>query len=259
MTMTFGGKSADEALTEHMMKQHQEQFGFVKPKDPLVHFKKLRSNHSKRELLSTLGDYTLWIEQFLQEMSALARKEWRLTQMLKDPDRSKGKARALRRREDMQEQLAQYAVDIATLEAWCDRYWRALPRSVRAHYGMDWNADPTERRLIGKAWTYKAKQFKWPDSFIITEGYFRSLPPQLLHDLKTIGIPAEGVRLGKVFEWDLPEEGTSDHRDHRAYSYHGQESRYAKWYSALSVPDEAREPNAISLAGRTKEGSEESG
>ena len=205
-----------------------------------------------------LGDYTLWVEQFMEEMSALARKNWRLKQKLKDPNRSKGRRRALQRRKQQEEQLAQYACDIATLEAWCHRYWKALPRSVRGKYGMDWGTPPEGKSLVGQAWRYIATKYRWPDGYIITSQHFRGIPHGLQQEIIKSGITDEGIHLGKPHEWDTPEEEVRDYHNHRAYTYHGETSRYAKWYSALSVPNEAREPNALSLAGRPKEGSEES-
>lgn len=247
--VTFGGKTADEALIEYMMQQHAEQYGSATPADPLASPRDLRQQYSKKQLLGILGDYTLWVEQLMDEMAVLARKNWRLKQKLKDPSLSKGKARAMQRSRDQDEQIIQYASDIAMLEAWCDRYWRALPRSVRAKYAMDWSTAPESKRLIGQAWRHIAARFNWPDYFTISAHHFRRIPYSLQQDIIASGITTEGIPLGKDHEWDTPGEISSDHHDHRTYTYYGKERNYTKWYTALSVPDEARQRHAIPLPG----------
>lgn len=101
MAIKFGGKSADEVVAAQQQKDFEKEVARGTIKDPVP----LPRNRNPEHLLSLLGDFTLWIEQFLQEMAALARKRWRLQQKLKEPSlqQSPGREDAQRRYYDWQE------------------------------------------------------------------------------------------------------------------------------------------------------------
>lgn len=194
MAITFGGKTAEEAVAAQQQKQYAEEVakGRVnKPRDPLP-----VPSGTTAELLSQLGDHMLWLEQFLSEMSELARKRKRLQIQLKDESRQKGRQAAQDRYHQWEDDLIQYMNDVTALEATCDRLWQALPPDVRGHYGMDWNTDPSEPRLIGKAWTHKAKQFQWPVGYCITSNGMYRVEPYVRRELEQV-IGTEPVLLGE--------------------------------------------------------------
>lgn len=213
MPITFGGKLAEQVAADRFRAEYGSLTGHAR--DPLP-----RYTGTASELLAVLWDSTTWIEQYLYEMSALARKTWRLQQKIKDPALQDspqiGAARSRHRQWEWD--ITKYANDIAELEATCDRIWQALPVPARSHHAMDWHiADPENTdRLIGQVWRGKATCYRWPQSFRISAGYFRALHPYLRTELEEQ--LADGIPLGEVFEWDVPEEEHDDGSRHDPYS-----------------------------------------
>ena len=184
MPITFGGQTATEAVAAQQQKQFEEQRQSGQIKDPIA----VPRNRDPYHLQSLLSDYTLWVEQMLSEMSALALKRHRLVQQLKDPARQemKGIDTARARRKQWDTELLHFASDIATLEANADRIWQAMSRDDRALYQLDWQTPPEQKRLIGKAWTVKAQAFPWPVGYSVGIDSFRFLLPYLRQELKDV-------------------------------------------------------------------------
>ena len=186
----FGGRTADQHVTEQYLKESGQPLTMV---DPIP-----VPTGTQVQILTLFIDHMIWTEQFLDEMAALARKQYRLIQKLKDPELQSspdiGKARG--RSKQMTHDLHDLASRICTLEARCDRFWKALPVPVRGGHGLDWNVPPEAESLIGQAWRGMAGQFKWPPNFTFQVGMVRDIPYALQHDLMQSGV--DGYALGPV-------------------------------------------------------------
>lgn len=193
----FGGRTAEEAVAAQQQKEFAQQKERGAIKDPVP-----SASGTDAELLSQFNDFTGWTEQFLNEMAALARKQKRLQIKLKDPalEQSPQRPMAMVRYQDMHSDLIQYMNDIAMLEARTDRIWQALKPDVKERYGMDWGVTVDEARLIGKAWTVKAKSRKWPVEFSVSVSGFTRVPPYVRMELEKY-MGTETVMLGKEFQW----------------------------------------------------------
>lgn len=191
MPVRFGGLTADEHITEQIVRES----GRTTMSDPIP-----VPTGTPVQLMAQFTDYALWCEQFLEEMAALARKQYRLIQKIKDPrlQESPGIGEARYRSKAMTADLHDLASRICLLEAKCDRYWRALPVDVRGGYGLDFNVPPEKKRLIGQAWRGMAGQFRWPTNYTFQVGMVRAIPYALQHDLHRCGV--DGLPLGPIVD-----------------------------------------------------------
>ena len=192
MAIKFGGRTAEEVVTAQQQKEFDQQKSRGQVKDPVT-----SPSGTVSERVSQLGDMTLWVEQLLSEMSALALKRKRLEIQLKDPNRrdSPGYMAARQRYDQWGSDLIQYENDITRLEATCDRLWQSLPEAERK-YGLDWGTAPETERLIGQSWLYKAKQFEWPVAYTFETTVLRRTEPYVRRELEQV-IGKEPVLLGE--------------------------------------------------------------
>lgn len=191
--VTFGGKSADEIIYEKMPKQERAVV-----KDPLP----VPRNASQQHLISVMCDVTMWTEQYLDEMAKAARIQFNLAKKIKAPHMADHPKRpeAVARYKQLGHDLNRYANDITELEAQADRTWQAMTEQSRATRAMDWQTDPTEPRLIGKAWLHMAQRFIWPDYFVFDPDVLRQTHKYIRDELATV-VP-EVLHLGRKMEWD---------------------------------------------------------
>jgi len=196
MPITFGGKSFEQAVTDQVIATTNAE-----PHDPFPTAKELRRGNTQQQLLSVFADNVMWIDQLLYEMSALARKRWRLCQKLKEPSLQNhpGLRKARADYEQWGDELVDYADRIQRLEIVAERYWQALDVETRGGYGMDFGLPASEQNsLLGQTWKYKATTYRWPVAYTVPSQGWRHLPwpywPDRLQEL-------DGYQLGQRFEW----------------------------------------------------------
>lgn len=185
----FGGKTADEIIYEKMPKQERAVV-----KNPLP----VPRNESQQHLISVLCDVTMWTEQYLDEMAKASRIRYNLAAKIKAPHMADhpGRPAAVQRYKQLGHDLTRYANDITELEAQADRTWQAMTEQSRITRAMDWQADPTEPRLIGKAWLGMARQFQWPDYFVFDPQVLRQTHKYIRDELEAV-VP-DVLPLGKA-------------------------------------------------------------
>lgn len=184
--VTFGGKTVEQALFD----QAAASMGATAPVDPIG-----KVTGTQEHIISVFADETMWLDHLLAEMSAIARKQWRLSMKLKDPglQQHPKKGSAVARHRQYTADLLDYADRIAQLEASCDRHWHAMDATSRFFNERGW---VNTERLIGQAWTVRSRQQQWPVAYCVEVAMFHTLDGYLRRELET-AIGTEPILLGK--------------------------------------------------------------
>lgn len=214
MTLTLGGKPIAPKQMPLRDGKHklvtQEQIFRRQSTDPFPPIETFAAE-TVAHRHSVACDLFGWVEQILSDMAPLADDEnWLRLQLrepafLEHPDRPD----ALQRLHTMHDQLAQYASDIAYLEAHVDRIWQSLDEADRKPLAGNWVASVTDERLILNAWKHVAPVgYRWPDYYHVQYAWFDQMSPALLHDIKAAW-PQAGLPLGRIHEWETEDEASN--------------------------------------------------
>lgn len=127
-----------------------------------------------------------FVDKWLGEMAVIASDRLWLEGQLHDPRwmDHPGRADALKKYDAHGEELKDIADSIAWGEAWADRCWQTLTPEEREPVCHMWLTDPTENRLIGRAWRDQAQfGWKWPKGCRVEARWFIGLPTALFTEL----------------------------------------------------------------------------
>lgn len=146
------------------------------------------STADRAMVASSLADTGVWIDQYIEELAALACKERRLLDKLGCPDLADNPHRpaAVYRAEELEAEIIERVRDVIIAEAISDRSWQFLTpderRSTHADYW--WCAGADQERLIGQAWRGMAPRHEWPAGWQIDRFWLQGLPLVVVLDLR---------------------------------------------------------------------------
>lgn len=178
-----------QLTVEQIQKRHPAE-----PFPPIDTFRSETVEHR----LSVASDLKGWVEQRLGELATTIDEQRWLRRQLEDaayidhPDRP----HAVKRCKQLEDDIDEYASDIAYLEAHVDRIWQSLDVADREPLAQAWVCDATDERIVMNAWTRLAQVgFTWPANTRVSGAWFSCLARPLIEDMYKRGL-RDGIPLG---------------------------------------------------------------
>ena len=139
-------------------------------------------------MASSLADAGMWMDQWLDELSAIACDERWLLCRLQDPQFVDNPHRpaAVERAAAMEADIIERVRDVVEAEATADRRWQVLTPDERksTHADYWWRANAHQTRLIGQAWFHLAPRYRWPPGWKVSRQWLAGLPLCVAMDLR---------------------------------------------------------------------------
>lgn len=141
---------------------------------------------------SNLADTAIWLQQWISEVAALARKLDKLRAKLSDPKLADNPHRsdAIRKAEGIEVDMINLARDVVWTEASCSRTWSALTPRQRHHADCyaHWHTPPDTPTLIGAAFQRIGSFETWPREWRFRRAWINDFPYLLIHDAREAGL-----------------------------------------------------------------------